>query len=173
VAVGSILYAFIQARDSMAAGSDGLDTFSGLYYLQGTRYWLGGVVAHAAEAITAGLMIFCLLFGPRVVLRRDWIAAIVGGIAFTAMQNDLANSINWQAEYLALAVAITALLFVLLRFGLLVTVAAVFTINTFGNMGLGTDWSAWYAPTGFATAAVLMIVTGLAFRYTVGERELF
>lgn len=173
VAVGSILYAFIQARDSMAAGSDGLDTFSGLYYLQGTRYWLGGVVAHAAEAITAGLMIFCLLFGLRVVLRRDWIAAIVGGIAFTAMQNDLANSINWQAEYLALAVAITALLFVLLRFGLLVTVAAVFTINTFGNMGLGTDWSAWYAPTGFATAAVLMIVTGLAFRYTVGERELF
>jgi hypothetical protein len=54
-----------------------------------------------------------------------------------------------------------------------VTVAAVFTINTFGSLGLGTDLNAWYTPTGIATVAVLLIVAGLAFRYTVGERELF
>jgi hypothetical protein len=171
-ALGAALFTFIQLRESLTAGAEGLDTFSGLYYEQGTRYWISGVAAHTAEGITAGLTIFFLLFCFRVVLRKDWIAAIVAGLAFTALQSDLANSVNWQAEYAALAVAITALLFALLRFGLLVTVAAVFAINTFGNLGLGTDLNVWYAPFGLATIALLLAVAAVAFRYTLGEREL-
>jgi len=172
LALGSILYLFVQLRDTLTAGSEGLDTFSGIYYLHGTRYWFAGLLAHTSEAVTAGIIIFFLLFGLRLLLRRDWVAAVVGGLVFTALQSGLANSLNWQAQYAVLAVAITALLFMLLRFGLLATVVAVFAINTFGNLGLGTDWGAWYAPAGFATAAMLLGLLAVAFRYAMGEREL-
>ncbi len=173
LALGAVIYCIVQLRDSLSTATEGMDIFSGMFYLHGPRYWLSGVAAHTSGAISSGLIIFFLLFGLRVLLRKDWLAAIIGGMIFTLLQGGLANSLDWVTEYIVIALAITALLFVLLRLGLLVTVVAVFAIDTFGNLGLGTDWSAWYAPFGFATVAVLLGLTAIAFRYALGERELF
>jgi serine/threonine protein kinase len=147
----------------------GLETFGGLYVLNGTRYWFAGLLGRVTAAISTGLMIFFLIFGLRTLLRKDWAAAIVGGLVFTAIQGDLALSAHWQTVFAVYLILITALIFALLRFGLVVTVTAVFALNTLNAVSIGTDPSAWYLPAGVATAAVLLALTALAFRNSYGK----
>jgi serine/threonine-protein kinase len=172
LALGAGLLVFGMARDVSTIAAEGLDTFSGLYYLNGTRYWVAGVLSHVTEGIRTGLSIFFLIFGLRTILRRDWLAAIAGGLVFSVVQQDLVNSANWQAEFAVYFVMLTALIFVLLRLGLLVCVAAIFSLNTLNGVTLGTDWTAWYAPGGFATLGLMLVLALVAFRITLGEREL-
>jgi len=172
LALGTVMLLLGMVRDASAASSEGLNTFGGLYLTQGTRYWISGLFGRVTEGINTGLIFFFGIFGLRTLLRKDWIAAIAGGVLFSVVQGDLVNSLNWQAELAILIVIITGLVFALLRFGLLVSIAAVFALNTVNGITLGTDWSAWYAPTGFATAAVVLGITALAFRHTLGDREL-
>jgi serine/threonine-protein kinase len=172
LALGAGLFLFGLVRDVSAISTEGLDTMGGLYYLNGTRYWITGMLAHVSEGIRTGIVIFFVIFGLRVILRRDWIAAVVGGFAFSLVQQDLVNSANWLAEFGVYFIMITALIFALLRLGLLVSITAVFSLNTMNGVTLGTDWSTWYAPSGFATIGVMLTLTLLAFRATLGEREL-
>jgi serine/threonine-protein kinase len=173
LALGSALILFGMVRDVSTANSEGLDTFSGLYLINGTRFWIGGIIGRTQSAISTGIVVFCVLFSLRQLLRRDWLAAIIGGILFSLIQGDLVNSLNWQAELAVYIVILTILAFALLRFGLLATMVAVFALNTVNAISLGTDWSTWYAPTGFATIGLLLLLTLIAFRNTLGERELF
>ena len=172
LALGTLLMLFSLSRDVAYMNSEGLDTFGGLYLLEGTRYWFSGMFSRCTEAISTGLTIFFAIFGLRTMLRRDWAAAIVGGILFSVIQGDLANSLNWQAELAVYLVMITGLVFVLLRLGLLVCVAAIFALNTVNGITLGTDWTSWYAPTGFATIGALLLISAIAFRNALGDRDL-
>jgi serine/threonine-protein kinase len=172
LALGVGLFAFGLVRDVSAIPAEGLDTVGGLYYLNGTRYWIAGTVAHIAEGMRTGIVIFFVIFALRTMVRRDWIAAILGGLVFSLIQSDLVNSSNWQAEFAVYVIMIMALIFALLRLGLLVSIAAIFALNTMNGVTLGTDWGAWYAPSGFATMGLMLILTLLAFRATLGEREL-
>jgi len=172
LALGSILLLFGLVRDFAYAGVEGLDTVGGLFLLNGPRFWFAGMVSRCLEGIDTGLTIFFAIFGLRTLLRRDWLAAIAGGILFSVIQGDLVNSGNWQAELAVFVVIITALVFALLRFGLLVSITAVFALNTLNGITLSSDWAAWYAPTGLATIVLLLILAGIAFRNTLGDREL-
>jgi serine/threonine protein kinase len=172
LALGSTLLLGSLMRDMLAANTEGLDTMGGLYLLNGTRFWIAGLLGRAHEAINTGLTIFFVIFGLRTLLRRDWIAALAAGLIFAAIQGDLANSLDWRSQFAMYFVLITALVFVLLRLGLLVTVTAIFALNTVNGITLGTDWTAWYAPTGFATIGFLLVLTLLAFRQSLGNREL-
>jgi hypothetical protein len=122
--------------------------------------------------VTTGITIFFAIFGLRTVLRRDWIAAIAGALIFATLEGDLANAINWQVEFAVYAVLFGVLIFVMLRLGLVVTVVSIFAINLINGVTLGTDLTAWYAPTGFATMIVAIAIALWAFRQTLGEREL-
>ena len=172
LALGTAMIVFGFAHDASTVASEGVDTFSGLYLLQGTRFWIAGIFGRATEGISTGLIFFFGIFGLRTLLRKDWLAAIVGGILFSVVQGDLVNSLNWQAQLAIYVVIITCLVFALLRFGLLVTIVAVFALNTVNGITLGTDWSTWYAPTGFATIGLVLGITAMAFRNTLGAREL-
>ena len=67
----------------------------------------------------------------------------------------------------------TGLLLVLLRYGLVTIMAAVFFINTIDDLGLGGDWKAWYAPTALATLVLLLGIAIYAFWRSLGSREVF
>jgi len=172
LALGIGLRIFSLGGDVTMIRDESLDTFSGLYLLTGTRYWMAGIFSRILEALGSGLYIFFGLFGLRMLLRKDWIAAIAGGILVAAFQSDLVNSLNWQAELTVYIVMITALVFAMLRFGLVVCVTAIFALNCANGITLGTNWTAWYAPTGFATIGFVLLITAFAFRAALGEREL-
>jgi serine/threonine-protein kinase len=170
--VGALILVAVSIHDASLASRYGLGTLGGLYLLNGSRYWITGMIARFSEGVTTGITIFFAIFGLRTVLRRDWIAAIAGALIFATLEGDLANAINWQVEFAVYAVLFGVLIFVMLRLGLVVTVVSIFAINLINGVTLGTDLTAWYAPTGFATMIVAIAIALWAFRQTLGEREL-
>jgi hypothetical protein len=144
-------------------------TFGGLYLQNGPRYWIAGLIGRVGDGINTGIVLFFVIFGLRWLLRKDWAAAIAGGIIVTLTQGDLVSASNWVLTFGVLLILLIGLIFALLRFGLLVTVAAVFALNTVNAVSIGTDWNAWWVPTGVATAAVLLALTAVAFRNSYGK----
>ena len=51
--------------------------------------------------------------------------------------------------------------------------AAVYFIDAFNMISLGTDWKTWYAPSGIATCLLLLGIAIFAFRRSLGSHELF
>ena len=124
---------------------------------------VGGLVGAITAAMTNPLLILILVLGLRGLFRRTWIALTVYVVLFTA----LAVSQIVQLEYArgtllyacvdvlyALAVA-----FLLVRFGVLVTIAAEVARQLL-QFPLTLDLGVWYAPAGVMAAVVL---AGLAF----------
>jgi hypothetical protein len=52
---------------------------------------------------------------------------------------------------------------VLLRYGLVATVAGIVFVNEFVNITIGADWRAWYVPSGLATLLLLLGIALFAF----------
>jgi len=171
-AVGALMIVVVDLHDVYQSAKSGLDTMSGLYLLNGTRFWLTGVLTRFSDMITTGIIIFFAIFGLRVILRREWIAAIAGAVIFTAQASDLANAVNWQVGVIVYLLLYGAIIFLMLRKGLVVTMTAVFTINLLNGITLGSDWTTWYAPVGFATMILAIAIALWAFLRTVDGRDL-
>jgi hypothetical protein len=148
-----------------------MNTMNGLYAASGTRYWITSVLSRFREGIGTGIIIFFAIFGLRTLLRRDWIAAIAGAVIFTSQQSDLVNAVNWQVNVIVYLLVYTIIIFLMLKMGLVVTIATVFTINTLNGISLGSDWTLWYAPAGFATMILAIAIALWAFLYTVDGRD--
>jgi hypothetical protein len=63
-------------------------------------------------------------------------------------------------------------MFVLLRVGLVTTISAMFFLNALNRLCLGSDWKAWWAPSGFATIFLLLALASYAFWRSMGARDL-
>jgi serine/threonine-protein kinase len=170
--VGTLVWAIDEVRLVLTIPVHGLDTGEGLGTLLGTRHWLAMFSVRGINAIESGLVVFFVFFGLRVLLRKNWLAALVAAVIFSLIQPDLANSSNWHMELIAGIVIFGILFFVLLRLGLVATISAMFFVNVIDSVSLGTDLSTWYAPTGIATLAVLLGLIAWAFRQSLGDQQL-
>jgi uncharacterized membrane protein len=115
--------------------------------------------------------VFLAIFGMRQLLRNELLAALGAATMFTLAQGEVAGP-DWWIVALIYGIATAALIFVLLRFGLVATIAAVFFINAVNTMALGTDWSAWYMPASVATLLLLVGISVFAFWRSLGGRAL-
>jgi hypothetical protein len=159
--------------DVWNARSTALSTAGGLYLLNGTRTWMAGMLNRLGEGVSYGLILFFVIFCLRTILRNDWIAAIAGAVLFSILQPELSNSPNPGLAFSIYLVLYSILMFALLRFGLVVAVSAMFFLNALNAMSLGTDWTTWYTPAGLATAAVVLGIALLAFKWSLGNADLF
>src|SRR5215472_202173 len=171
-AIGAALSALLMLHDAFQVSQFGMSTMSGLYAATGTRFWITSLLARLGDGVTTGIVIFFAIFGLRMLLRRDWIAALAGAVIFTSQQSDLVNAVNWQVNVIVYLLVYTIIIFLILRMGLVVTIATVFMINTLGSISLGSDWTMWYAPAGFATMILSIAVALWAFLRTVDGRDL-
>jgi predicted Ser/Thr protein kinase len=141
-----------------------------LPYLLSPRHWMGAIASNANNALALGLFVFLTIFGMRQLLKKDLLAALAAAAIFTMAQNEVnSHELLLAALYMA---AIAALIFVLLRFGLVATIAGVFFMNALNGMALGKDWSAWYIPASLATLLLLLSISIFAFWRSLGGREL-
>ena len=143
-----------------------------LRFAMGTRHWLGGHADHLGEALRMGLMIFLAIFGLRQILRRDTLAAVAVALMFTMVESDVIYAQNWALMTLLYLLVYSALAFVLLRCGLVATIAAVFFADSGNAVLLGGDWNTWYAPYGIASLLLLIGIAVWAFWRSLGGREL-
>ena len=65
-----------------------------------------------------------------------------------------------------------ALAFVLLRSGLVATIATLFFADSGNSVMLGMNWNNWYAPAGLASLLLLVGIAVYAFRLSLGARDL-
>ena len=143
-----------------------------LRFAMGTRQWFGGHADHLGAALRLGLMIFLAIFGVRQFLRYDALAAVAAALMFTLVQGDAVYGKNRALMTLLYLVVYSALAFVLLRYGLVATIATVFFTNSCNTILLGWNWNTWYAPYGIATLVLLLGIAAWAFWRSLGGREL-
>ncbi len=147
------------------------DTDVSLGGLIGARGWIGHHAAQAHDALSTGLFVFLTLFAMRQVLRKELLAALAAAAIFTMAQEDVSGP-DWWLIGLLYLVAVAALIYVLLKFGLVATIAAIFFVNAANNMALSLDWNGWYMPASIATMLLLLGISIFAFWCSLGGRAL-
>ena len=171
-AVGLGIWTLAELNDARSVAKDGLDTGGYLFALEGTRQWLAAVMNQVSSGLQSGFVVFFLIFGLRTILRKDWIAALVGAFLFAAILGDVVGSPDWVMRLTMYFLIYGALIAVLLRFGLVVAITAIFFINSTNEVILGTDWKTWYTATGFLYMALLLGIALFAFTRSLGGQSL-
>ena len=123
-------------------------------------------------ALRFGLLIFLTIFGLRRLLRNDILAALAAAMLFTLMQGDVTYSQDRLVMIALYIVVYGALAFVLLRSGLVATISTLFFADSGNSVMLGADWNTWYAPAGLASMLLLVGIAVIAFRQSLGTRDL-
>ncbi len=161
------------AADSFADWQfGGLGSVGQLAATLGARQWLAVHAGNLAGDLLFGLMVFFAICGLRRLVRKDIPAAILAALLLM-LSNGGTFSADWKIAVAIYIGVYSVLVFVLLRFGLVTTIAAVFYIDTMNQITLGTDWKTWYAPAGLATFLLLLGIAVFAFWRSLGTRELF
>ncbi|MBV8843774.1 MAG: protein kinase, partial [Bryobacterales bacterium] len=138
--------------------------------LMGTRMFAGNVVQRLHNAILDGLQVFLSLFVLRALLRKQWLAALAFVLIFTAIgaYGDILEF--WYILvpfYIAIYVILVA---IMLRFGLLATVLAMFVLNTMDSNFLTTDFSAWYSESSAVAIVLVIAMAAWGFKLSLGSR---
>src|SRR5208337_742568 len=112
-------------------------------YLMGARGALGAWLLHVPLSIQSTLMFFFVLLVLRILLRKEWLAAI----AFVAL---FALARAAGSNFPTIAVAAQILIYsiaamIVLRFGLVALATGIFTADVLLNIPLTADLSSWYA----------------------------
>jgi len=136
----------------------------------GTRMALAEIASLAVWCIFWGLATLFLLFLLRVLLRRDWVAAvlfIVIATVFFSMASDspltwIVNALEWGVSY-----------FLLTRFGLLALTASYAFCNLFYRFPITLQLSAWHSGIGLAGVALMLAFAAYAFHTSLGGRPMF
>jgi serine/threonine-protein kinase len=141
-----------------------LPTFNVRRVIGTAFYELGG------EAIGIALGVLFLLFLARAIVRKEWLAAVIVVLLFVVAIAPGGSPLWFLAVFVA--VQFGAAVLILIRFGVLPMVLAVFVSEVLGLPPVTTDFSAWYASSMFTALAIVLAVTLWSFRVTLGSRKL-
>ena len=140
-------------------------------YLMGGRTALGVWLMQIPFSILGTLQFFFLLLGLKVVLRKDWLAA-VGFVAIFALPRGFTSSyptVEVPTQILVYAIAVL----IVYRFGLVPLACAIFTINMLANVPFTADLSAWYMPTSALALLSVVALAGWGFYQSLGGEALW
>ncbi len=140
-------------------------------YLVGGREALGAWLSQIPNSIIATLQFFFLLIGLKVILRRDWAAAIAFVGIYTFLQATGSAHPKIDIPVVALVYAIAAV--IVYRFGLVPLACAVFTINMLGNVPITSDFSAWYMPASILALLSVVALAGWGFYHSLGGEPIW
>lgn len=174
-AVGTGMWTVIEMLQAATSEKNTLHQGLSLWQLLSTRAWIGSYASVADESLKLGLIGFFAIFGLRQLIKRDWLAAVAAALLFTMIGGEIGLQKTIIEALVSIAIYTSlygVLMFVLLRVGLVSTISAVFFLNAVNHICLGSDWKAWWAPTGFATMLLLIALAFFAFWRSMGTREL-
>jgi serine/threonine-protein kinase len=127
------------------------------YPLEGVRGCLASVLYYAVGSLSSALLIFFVFFVVRLVLRKNWLAALVASLLLCIPSFGAPNpAIDL---FFSLPIALGFLL-VVHRFGLLTMAAMYFANQLTDYMPYSTPLNAWYMEGGL-TAFVAILIIGL------------
>jgi serine/threonine-protein kinase len=140
-------------------------------YLEGGRAALGAWLMQVPGSILGTLQFFFLLLGLKVVLRKDWIAAMMF-VAVFALPRGLTSSyvaVELPTQILIYAIAVL----IVFRFGLVPLACGIFTVNMLANVPFTSDLSAWYMTTSVLALLSVVALAGWGFYQSLGGEPLW
>ena len=139
--------------------------------LMGGRVALGAWLRQWPQSIQTTLVFFLLLLGLKVLLRKEWIAALAF-VAIFAVPRGLSSSymkIELPTQILVYVIAVI----IVIRFGLVPLACAIFTIDMTAAIPFSTDFSTWYMPTSIMALLSVLVLTGWGFYHSLGGQALW
>jgi serine/threonine-protein kinase len=164
--LGSLVYC---AAESLG-GPRELSSEMELYTLLGARHLAATFLSMQYAAVFAGLFWLLALVLMRFLLRNQWLAGAVLVLLWTAF-------VAWGLGFgsgsyvFSLQVVVNTLVFVfvLLRYGLLAEVAAVFSFFMLHLLPITSDFGAWYGESSLFCLAVVAAVGVYGFHASLGS----
>jgi serine/threonine-protein kinase len=138
--------------------------------LLGVRQTLGSVFFYTWIFVLYSLAVFFLLFLVRLVVKKDWIAAIV--IVFLGAVTNTGGDYFWMT-LLFTAIIWLSIYLVLRRFGLLALVVGLVVQNMLVTFPMTTHLSRWYAAGAIAGMLTIIAIALFAFHSALAGQPLF
>jgi serine/threonine-protein kinase len=142
VILGVVWMLIFEVAQLLTMGKGGPPQFFSTSYLLGGRHVLEAFLFRIPDSIEATLLFFFLLFVLRVVLRKEWLAAIVF-VAIWVTLKTLGSDYPW-IEGTAYALLYGGATIVVFRVGFVTLGVGIFTTELLSNVPLTLDFSAWY-----------------------------
>ena len=153
-------------RGAAPNGADKLDVWLGLRYLVAH-----GFLMHMYQSILLALLYFFLLFLLRALSRRQWLAALIFVLIFTAVFTAGSPNPMITAPFAVLLNALTVI--ALLRFGLVTLATSVFVLQLLSSIPLTTKLTAWYGGNEITALIAVLALAAFAFHTSLGGQKLF
>jgi serine/threonine-protein kinase len=139
-------------------------------YLLGGREALGTWLYRVPESIFVALEFFFLLLGLKVLLRKDWIAAI----AFVAIFTGLNSGGSYRAVEIPVHIVVYAIaVLIVYRFGLVPLAVAIFTVDMLSNVPFSADFSTWYMSSSIFALLSVAALAGWGFYLSLAGQPLW
>ena len=139
--------------------------------LMGGRVALGGWLRQWPQSIQTTLVFFLVFFGLKVLLRKEWTAAIVFVILFVLQQGFRGQYMKVEVPAMILVYSIALL--IVIRFGLVPLMVAIFTVNMALNVPLSADFSIWYMTTSILALLSVVAMAGWGFYHSLGGQPVW
>lgn len=139
--------------------------------LMGGRVALGGWLQQWPQSIQATLFFFLLLLGLKHVLRNQWLAALVFVAIFAGPR--VLNSSHVSVDLPAISLVYAIAVLIVIRFGVVPLVVAIFTVDMFGNVPFSADFSSWYMTTSILALLSVVAIAGWGFYHSLGGQPLW
>jgi serine/threonine-protein kinase len=120
--------------------------------------------------LIASLLFFLLFFLLRVILRKEWLA----GIAFTlffVIPRGLASTTP-ITNVPATVIVFGAIVYMLLRCGVLSMVVTIFIVDLVTDLVFTTNFSAWYGTGSLVVVLLVLAMSAVAFRNALGGQRI-
>jgi serine/threonine protein kinase len=171
VALGVVWILVFEIRSIPLMHMGASPAFGSTDALMGGRISLGTWLRQWPQSIQTTLVFFLVFFGLKVLLRKEWIAAIVF-IAIFALPQGLGGSYV-KVELPAMILVYGIALLIVIRFGLVPLAIAIFTINMMAGIPFSADLSTWYMATSIPALLSLLAIAGWGFYHSLGGRPLW
>ena len=160
-------YSFAEMRSGSAHAQFALANLGGF------RFFSNSILDLLFMEVGGSLVLFMTLFLARVLLRNQWIAAVVWVAGWAVVRTLRVRS----GSHLYLAVLYTVvyilLVFTLLRFGFFALIVTVSVLDAMAGSFLTTDFSAWYGQSSLLVVILIGAMAILGFRFATASRPLF
>ncbi len=140
------------------------------YAVEGLRGTLASVLYHASQALPSTLILFFLFFPLKLLLKKNWLAALVMSLLLSipslAAQNPLIDAVFTAPFFLAY-------LYILYRFGLVALTFLYFIDLLADGMPIALPLNAWYTEGGLVAVVVIVAVAFYGFHVSRAGKPIF
>ncbi len=144
--------------------------------LTGARTAAYSVSSHLFDSLSGAVQLFLLLFLLRILLRKQWLAAVVFVAIFTfnhMAQEDFNSKAETVASIIFFALTYGILVLVMLRLGFFAIMTTLFMVDGVLNLFLTSDFGAWYGQSSLIVVLVASAFALWGFRQSLGGRPVF